>query len=367
MRTEEIIERLQNEPLPGSDQAQERTVDLAAGRRLDRSPRRPKRRAAVLGLLATVALVLSPPGQSLAESVGELVGIGEPASLPAEEFGDMISRGDPIVLASGEGPGGSPYEIVVGKALFPERPEGAPGGSGGEQTCLTVDLPETPRVGTAEFCVGESDSEFLASGQVLDGVNYADGAGVLPPEDRYVLTALLSPEVQRVELTYANDEGETVQGPTAIGTVDDDVRQAIGSDDRVGYMVGFVPDDGLDSWETREEAGVLGSVKLVGFSSDGRELARYDFGARFSAALEQSQRLATARALPRSEAAVWLALCGKATGRASRLPVCDAAEDYAAHDPELRQEAEQIPVTEEDGVLKVKLPNGDNFAMDSGG
>ncbi len=365
MKTEEIIERLQTEPLPSSDQARERTLNLAAAQRSDRARPRRRRRVAVLGVLATVALVLSPPGRSLAESVGELVGIGEPASLPAEEFGDMISRGEPIVLASGEAPGGSPYEIVVGKAVFPERPEGGAGGSGGEQTCLTVDFPRAPRLGTVEFCVGESDTEFLASG-VLDGVNYADGAGVLAPEARYVFTALLSPEIQRVELTYVNGDGETVQAPTDIGTVDEEIRQAIGSDDRVGYMVGFVPDDGLGNYESRKKAGVLGTIELVGFNSEGEELVRNHFGERFTGQLDSRIAFDDPQVLPHSEAAAWLALCAKATGEAARLLVCRMAEEYAKEDPSLRTEAEQIHVTEDGGLLEVRMPNGENFGMDSG-
>lgn len=367
MNVDEVAVRLREEPLPDAEQAMLKTADRAVAQ-AGRASRSRRRKVMGMGLVAAALLALSPPGQSLAESVGELVGIGEPATLPAKEFGDTISRGQPLVLATGTAPGGDRYEIVVGSAVFAER-KGLPADAGGEKTCLTVDIPKEPSFGTVEFCVDPGDEEFLGSGDVLDGVNYADASGVLAPKARYVFSALLSPEIARVELSYENDEGERVQAPTDVGVVDERIRDLIGTDDSVAYMVGFVPDDGLGPFPSlrggepgqRSEPGVLGTIELTGYDAAGHEIASNHFGSRFSRQLSEILRLKRTSRRPepsRNEQIAEIALCWRLAAKAHDVGWCKRAQKAAAADPSLAQAANELEVSEADGVFSVRLPGG---------
>jgi hypothetical protein len=278
-------------------------------------------RAALLALCAVAAatgLALTPPGRAVTRELGELVGIGEPATLPPRDLGEELTdRSQPVVIASGHAPDGTVYEVVANRSVAsypPPAGESEPIRPGSDPvTCLTVDLPRTPALETVEICVGAADREFLA-GDVLDGVNFADRA--VPGEEaefagskaRYVLTALLSPNIEEVELTYEDRSGDLVTGYTDVGHVDEQIAETIGTDDRVGYLVAFLPDDGLPSAAQggkRRDAGVLRTAELVGLDASGEVVARSHFGRGIADdyARQERERIEEARLRAEIEAA----------------------------------------------------------------
>jgi hypothetical protein len=257
-----------------------------------------RRTWAVAGLILLAAgvftgLAFTPPGRAVAGEIGRLVGIGEPATLPPRHFPNSTEDGEPIVIASGHAPDGSPYEVVARRTLVQSQSPPGVGDPGGIETCLTADLPETPDANSVEFCVGPGDRDFINQGNVLDGTNFIDRLGgevgdtsSVGPEARYELTAELSPNITRVDVFYEDKAGDRVKAYSDVGAVDDEIGSKIGTEDRLGYMIAFLPDDGLppafSGGGLRRDAGVLGTVELVGYDASGTEVARDNFGERMT-------------------------------------------------------------------------------------
>jgi hypothetical protein len=331
----------------------------------------PRRAWAVAGLILLVAgaltgLAFTPPGRAVAGEIGRLVGIGEPATLPARHFPNLTERGQPIVIASGRAPDGSPYEVVAtrsvahtsgGTAAGPAGEVSAapqPGEDSGEvETCLTADLPETPQARGVEFCVGQGDKGFIDQGNVLDGTNFIDRMGEqvgdtasVGPQARYELTAELSPNITRVDVSYEDKAGNRVKAYSDVGAVNDEIGTKIGTEDRLGYMIAFLPDDGLPpAWSgngLRRDAGVLGTVELVGYDASGTEVARDNFGERMTreydanAKREDTQARLSAEVRRREQGGTLeldksnVELCSHALSSGVRTPSCEDVIHRAA-------------------------------------
>jgi hypothetical protein len=303
----DLGERLRRLPIPPADEARARAATSAA-ERVARMGGRPSRSAprlmrfgvAALALLAAlVGFAFTPPGKTVSGELGDLVGIGEPATLPPELSPGLVGPRRPgVVIASGRAPDGAPYEVVASRGVATEPRSTAAGtgagsvterGGGRVMTCLTVDLPESPERGTVEFCVGSQHARGVV------GVNVADRA--FPDKEpefagskaRYVLTAVLNPSVARVEVTYQDGAGEGHVAFSDVGTVTRAIAKKIRTDDRVAYLVAFLPDDGLPSDRRtgrgpsdRRDAGILGTVTVVGFDSSGAVVGGDDFGQRIT-------------------------------------------------------------------------------------
>jgi hypothetical protein len=299
----DLGERLGRLPIPPADEARARAARSAAerveriGERRSRiAPRLMRLGVAALALLAAlVGFAFTPPGKAVSDELGELVGIGEPATLPPDPFPGLGPRRPGVVIASGRAPDGAPYEVVASRGdpssgRGPSKEGTVMQRGGGAMTCLTVDLPESPERGTVEFCVGP-----YRYGQGVVGVNVADRA--FPDKERelagskarYVLTALLSPKVERVEVSYQDAAGEGHVAFSDVGRVTRAIAKKIRTDHRVAYLVAFLPDDGLPSDVRtgrgpgdRREPGVLGTVTVVGFDSSGAVLGGDDYGQRIT-------------------------------------------------------------------------------------
>lgn len=257
--------------------------EYVKGRRTRRGRRR------LLGLGAVLALALGPPGQSLADVVGDIVSPGEPATLEQDEFGSMIERDPALVLASGRAPGGEAFEITVARALFPDRKPDMPGGVGGEQTCLHLDIPATPEFSTVEWCLTDEDwPDGRPTG--IDGVNYGEGAGLISPESRYAVTAIAGDEIASAEASYIDSDGERVTVPATVAHLDDAIRERIGTDDHGGVLVAFLPDDGRPGYLFRDGGtGVLETLELIGYDAAGDVIKRDAFGKRFSSDFDDAR------------------------------------------------------------------------------
>ena len=126
------------------------------------------------------------------------------------------------------------------------------------------------------------------------------------------MSALLSPNIDEVELTYEDRSGDRLSGYTDVGHVDEQIAGTIGTEDRVGYLVAFLPDDGLPSAAAsahgpgkRRDAGILGTVELVGFDASGEVVARNHFGrgVAHNYARQERERIEEARLRLEIEAA----------------------------------------------------------------
>jgi hypothetical protein len=306
----ELGDRLRELPLPPAAEARAAAAREAAllvecvapVPRANRPAARPGLVVALVLLAALVGFAFTPPGRVVTGEIGELVGIGEPATLPPRGGDNLPDDGQPVVIATGHAPDGTVYEVVARRSvathpnLDSARGDPAPPLMTQPEpvTCLTVDLPQTPALGTVEACVGARATDFL-SGNVLDGVNFADRAiphaesELTGSEARYIVTALLSPNIEEVEMTYEDQSGQRVSGYTDVGRVDKEIAATIDTDDRVGYLVAFLPDDGAPSAQSsgngpgqRRDAGVLGTVELVGIDGSGQVVARDHFGQRIA-------------------------------------------------------------------------------------
>jgi hypothetical protein len=307
----------------------------------------------LLGIAAIAGLAFTPPGRAVAEDIGQLVGIGEPATLPPQQHPNLTDRGQPIVIASGRAPDDSPYEVVATRTIVQSDDPPGVGDPGGLETCLTADLPQTPATNSVEFCVGPSDKSFIDQGNVIDGVNFVDrmgehvgDTGSVGPAARYELTGELSPNITRVDVFYDNGSGQKVKAYSDVGRVDQAIGDQIGTEDRLGYLIAFLPDDRLPPASTdqglRREAGVLGTVEMVGYDASGNEVARSNFGAlitrtyedvarRNDAKLRLSAEVAAAEqngelALNRSN----VELCGEAMRAGVRTQSCQDVIHQAA-------------------------------------
>lgn len=296
MSDEEIIRQLREQAIPDSSVARGKAVEAAVARRASRRSRRPRWYAALAAVLALVAV--SPAGQSVAEEVGDLVGIGDPASLPPTEFPSMISRGNAYVLAAGEVPGADQrYEIVVSRGEFPIRPKGQAGDPGGVETCLTVDFPSQSKLGTGEICGGGIQS--WGQPDKIEAVSPADLKDKLDRQSRYVISGLAGADIARIEVTYSGQGGERVTAPSDLGIVGPEIQDLIGvrRERGVGYLVAFIPDDGRPLEAPNRpgglprEAGVLGTLRIDGFNQDGGLVESFDFGRQYRESIEQSNRL----------------------------------------------------------------------------
>ena len=259
---------------------------------------------------AAALLVLTPPGQSFAEKVGDIVGIGgEPTGGP--QFGNPGETRDDSVIATGTAPSGEPFELV---ATDPARPAPGPGPEI-DATCVYTNFPESqPQTNTAQ-CLNAGVLRRLAErGTKVDPI-----AAVLPGDggspDTLLIDAYATSDVASLGLVVDGEETPMTTG--VLQPVQDGARV------EVRYGAGFVPEDALDyarlqqlapdldgpseevgalhdedSPELAEAAALLGGIEVVGYGSDGSEIYRRAviespsdaFGVLMSFALE-SQRL----------------------------------------------------------------------------
>lgn len=293
----DLGDRLRELPLPPMDEAR-----VEAGKRapaLVRPSHAPRRRFAIrtrrvaavalVFLGAVVAFAFTPPGRALSGELGELVGIGEPAEVgeratlpPSNAPPQFPLRVRPVVIASGRTPDGTPYEVVASRGIDrqPRR----------VLTCLTVDLPASPALETGEICLEPRHAQFRGR-RKLEYITVADRAAqgrehqFAGSTTRYVLTALLSPKVERVDVMYRDARGNRQAAYSDVGQVDKRIARIIGTKPRLGYLVAFLPDDGLPSAQAarhspseRRVAGVLGTVTLIAYDSSARPVARQGYG-----------------------------------------------------------------------------------------
>lgn len=278
MNTRTVEQRLLVVEVVEPPGARERAVSAArAQARKQPSPRRGRRLwAGVAAAVAGAALVVSPPGQALAEKIAELAGIGEaPTEVPAVVSPGSENQSE--VVATGTSPAGVPFEVVASVGSDPQEADSG-------VTCFSVSFPSLTPSSTSASCLTKAAQRPLQEGPAISPF-VSVGQQELSPEADLIVTATVSPEIDSVKLTYA--DGADVQ-EAALTSAEVTLAPAGGTDadgDSLSpmsarYVVGFVPSRILGTiprgsgsplnpaaQSSLEEA--LASITLSGFDETG--------------------------------------------------------------------------------------------------
>jgi hypothetical protein len=278
---EERLALLQVEPNEsGRLGARVRVAALPAGTKRHRA------RGWFLAGAAAALLMLSPPGQSFAEVVGDFVGIGdEPTGGP--QFTNPGETRDDTVIATGEAPSGEPFELVETnpvKSATGSRPQG-------DATCVYTNFPDSQPQANLAQCLTVAVVRKLSEGTWIDpvAVPLPGHAGSSPS---LLVNAYASSDVESLGLVV--DGQET---PMTSGVLGPDSEGAASMHAR--YGAGFVPANALDyerltelapaldgpnkerfalldegSPDSEEAIRLLGGIEVVGYGADGSELFR---------------------------------------------------------------------------------------------
>lgn len=175
--------------------ARNRTIAAARERALGpgRKPTRAKYAAIAVAL---GLLVLTPPGLSLATSVGNLVGIGDEPSEPFD-FGESGGETDQAVVGLGETPSGIPYELATSTG---------PVGTEGEFTCFYVSLPTIDQRTRSASCLTAAALRVLRRAPVgsMSAVRAPGGIG---PGADILLSGAATDRVARISIEYPTSDG----------------------------------------------------------------------------------------------------------------------------------------------------------------
>ena len=252
------------------------------------APKRRRRLRGWLGAMVVAALFsLTPPGQSLAAAVGDLVGIGDEPSGGPQFANPGESRND-TVIAVGETPSGDPFELV---ASDPDQSNSEPPTWPGPQTDVTdvyANFPDAEPQSTLGQVLNAGVLRKLAEGTTIQ-----PALGVVPGEQTVMVNAYATADIERLALVIGGQEVPMTSGVL-------EPYPADGSAAAVRYGIGFVPDGALDVSRLRELAAPLGDpvqrpppaildqhspqaqeamnllsgIEVVGFDTDGGEIYR---------------------------------------------------------------------------------------------
>jgi hypothetical protein len=221
--------------------------------------------AAAAAAVVLAVLSLTPPGQAVADRLGELIGIGDEPS-GSSGFGTPA-----VVIGVGESPGGVAYEVVAYRSDHPPPDQ--------RETCLGFDL---PRLGGARVgqCIVEETARRLRRWIVTPLVYAApaelgEGSGL-------VVQGLARSDVADVEITYPSERGEDV-APTQLAPLDQGVADLIDASERAGFFIGFIPTDVLSGSARRPKVltpnsieSSLARVTIVARNAEGKFLVSGD-------------------------------------------------------------------------------------------
>lgn len=249
--------------------------------------RRKRPGALLLAAGAVVLFALTPPGQSLAEAVGELVGVGdEPSGGP--QFVNPGSTRDDTVIAVGEAPSGEPIELVE---TDPDQPVPGPGPEM-DATCVYTNFPARAEQTNLAQCLTSAVLEKFAAGTTIQTA-YTSIPGDEYPDGELMVNAYSTADVESLVLAIDGTEIEMTQG------VFEPVEKGGQSSAPLRYAAGFIPPELFDydrlrelvsagratagrrpffldprSAESEELAGLFVGVDVVGYDAAGTELLR---------------------------------------------------------------------------------------------
>jgi hypothetical protein len=269
-----IAELLRDAEAPDADSALERTV-AQARRRSERPSRR--RRWALGGLAVLCVAAISPPGQSLAEAIGELAGIGEEPTEPENRVG--FGNNQAVVIGIGTSPDGTPYEVIAAHASDPEyalegvTTEGAVTVNGGlkqfsyTDDCAGISVPENAQRSSGErvaqrLCLTPELYRSLEDDPITLSVTPETD---LTEEPALRLSGFALGEAHDVRLELSTEAGTQTIEPE-IYELDEELAAQIGASNPFRFYVAFA------ELEIRDFSEALGSAKAIALDADGEVL-----------------------------------------------------------------------------------------------
>ena len=272
-RDPDLLKAFEQSRGPHAGAALARTVAAArAGARAGRATRLRSWLAA--GLVAVALVGLTPPGQSLAEAIGELAGVGDEPTEPELRGGFGSNRA--VVIGTGTSPNGTPYEVVAAHASDPEfgmegiTQDGPISVNGGrdrasyEDDCAGLSVPggdeRTPlETVTQRLCLTPELYSALEDNPITLSVtsetDLTDGPALR-------MSGFALGPAQDVRLELRTEAGTQTIEPE-VYELDDELAAQIGAASPFRFYVAFVPVAGEDL------SGLLGSAKAVALDADG--------------------------------------------------------------------------------------------------
>lgn len=265
--------------------AHERAVwDAAQAETAGRRRRRGLARG-VGGLLAAALLAVSPPGQAIADAVGDLVSVGEESSVTEPNLRDPRLEkqqervGPAVVTATGINPaGGEPYEIVAwaarNKFSF-NVPEGA------LLSCLGTVYPQVGRQFTGKWC---RDQDRIPGAIHVFGIGQAQSPGEPEPapDAPYSAVGVTRADVAEVVIRYDDVEAGPQEVEATLGRIDDEIMDLTGAVHEFGFFEAFLPFDGATERSEFQgsilDSSHLASATAVALDSDGEVVGQSDIG-----------------------------------------------------------------------------------------
>ena len=202
----------------------------------------PRRVAFAVGVALVLGafLAFTPPGQSVASAVGDLVGIGDDAPAPEGERA--------VYIDAGEGPGEERYEVTAT--------------TNHGETCFFVAFPDVKDAITSGRCLtGPGPRAELEEQSVIPSVDAAPAT--FDPDSGLVLRGLLAPRVEDVTVEYEVPGEESAEASVYLSKLDEQLSAQIRSQDEAGFFLTFLPVGILTG--TTEDPKLL-TEKCVAFS-----------------------------------------------------------------------------------------------------
>jgi hypothetical protein len=309
-RSDALAQAMREFSLPSSIESKARAV-AAAGQQAATIARPPRvtlpRLAVALGsaALALAFLTFTQPGRALAQQIGELIGIVEPASIDQKAHLPFDPSGPAVALATGTAPDGVPFEIVAYEEkgpgaqeraelseLLPGREPGLDEGvsasdpSTGPRTCLGVDI-QAPRASAAGIgCTFEPDRRIV-------GMDYLSPYPRIGEAIALQMGGPTQTEVARVEVAYDNGH-RLVQAPTTLGVLTPEIAAEIGTEQSRGYWTAFLPrraQAGIAAGRaiTIRDALLIDSITITAVGAQGTILRQIGWGHGYLRNLKQSR------------------------------------------------------------------------------
>jgi hypothetical protein len=238
----------------------------------DRTPRRRSalgRAAVVAGATALLLafLAFTPPGRSVADAVGDLVGIGDDAPARPGEKAVYIGVGDAAESYR--------YEVIAST----NNAE-----SGNPETCFELRFPDLDTPFTIANCITDEPAR-----QRLQERGFAPFLYPAPrqfgPDAGIVVQGPVAPEVERVSVNYTAPDGSQHKAPVYMSSLDERLSRQIGARDQAGFIVALLPLSILhgtaEDPKTLSEGCTtksLSAVNLTAFNADDDAIATLNLG-----------------------------------------------------------------------------------------
>lgn len=302
-RSEVLAHAMRQFSLPSPVEAKARAVAAAGEQAADmaKSTRVTlPRLAAALGAaaLAVAFLTFTQPGRALAQHIGELVGIVEPASIDQRAHLPFDPAGRAVALATGTTPDGVPFEIVAyeekgpsPKELSELLPRLEPGASAsdrgiGPETCVGVDIRAARASAGGINCVSEPENRTV-------GMDYLSPYPRREPAIALQMGGPTQANVARVEVTYEQGNRLT-QAPTTLGVLTPEIAAEIGAEQTLGYWTAFLPRRaqtgiGVGRAITSRDGLLIDSITITAFDAQGTALRRIAWGHEYLRPLRDSR------------------------------------------------------------------------------